>query len=109
LAEFQADNPTGELLPGAYAEIHIHLKSSTPTFILPVTALLFRSEGLRVGIVKGGNHAELVPVTMGRDFGKDVEISSGVNADDLIIVNPPDSLITGQEVRVVSPDAGGTR
>ena len=109
LAEFQADNPTGELLPGAYAEIHIHLKSSTPTFVLPVTALLFRSEGLRVGIVKGGNHAELVPVTMGRDFGKDVEISSGVKADDLIIVNPPDSLLTGQEVRVVSPATGGTR
>jgi RND family efflux transporter MFP subunit len=109
LAEFQADNPTSELLPGAYAEIHIRLKATTPTFILPVTALLFRSEGLRVGVVKGGNHAELVPVTMGRDFGKEVEVSSGVNADDLIIVNPPDSLLTGQEVRVVSPDAGGAR
>jgi RND family efflux transporter MFP subunit len=109
LAEFQADNPTGELLPGAYAEIHIHLKTTTPTLILPVTALLFRSEGLRVGVVKGGNHAELVPVTLGRDFGKEVEIASGINADDLIIVNPPDSLLKGQEVRVVSPDAGGGR
>jgi RND family efflux transporter MFP subunit len=107
LAEFEAANPTGELLPGAYAEVHLHLRSQSAAFILPVTSLLFRSEGLRVGIVKGGNHAELVPVTLGRDFGKELEVLSGIDSGDLIIVNPPDSLITNQAVRVVSTDGGG--
>jgi RND family efflux transporter MFP subunit len=110
LAEFEANNPSGELLPGAYAEIHLHLRSEAATFILPVTALLFRSEGLRVGTVKDGNRAELVPVTLGRDFGKEVEVVSGINEDDLIIVNPPDSLISKQQVRVVSTnEAGGAK
>ena len=103
LTEFEAPNPSGELLPGAYVEIHIHLKSQAPTLILPVTTLLFRSEGLRVGVVHG-NRAELVPVTLGRDFGNEVEVSSGIEPDDLVIVNPPDSLVSNQEVRIVQPD-----
>jgi len=102
LAEFEASNSTGELLPGAYAEVHLHVQSRAATLIVPVTALLFRSEGLRIGIVKAENRAALLPVTLGRDFGNEVEVVSGISDGDSIIVNPPDSLISNQSVRAVS-------
>jgi len=102
LSEFDAENPTGELLPGAFAEVHLKLPSAAATYILPVTAFLFRSEGIRIGVVKN-NHAELVPIVLGRDFGNEAEIVSGLNANDVVIVNPPDSLVSGQAVRVVQP------
>jgi len=68
--------------------------------LLPVNTLLFRSEGLRVGIVKDGKVA-LTPVTPGHDFGNQIEIVSGLKPDDQVIINPPDSIITGQQVQIV--------
>ena len=103
LCEFAADNPSGELLPGAFAEVHMKLPSAASTFIVPVSAFLFRSEGIRVAIVKH-NQAELIPVTLGRDFGNDAEVISGLNANDLVIINPTDSLVSGQAVRIATPD-----
>jgi RND family efflux transporter MFP subunit len=103
LVEVDVDNPTGELLPGAFAEVHLAVPSGAPTFILPVSALIFRAQGLQVGVVKDGNHAQLTNIILGRDFGSEVEVVSGLQGDDQVIINPPDSLISGEEVRVGQP------
>lgn len=106
LVEVDVDNPTGELLPGAYAEVHLKLPSDIPSFILPVNALIFRSEGLRAAIVTDGNHASLVPITLGRDFGNEVEVVSGLTGQEIIITSPPDSLVSGEQVRIAEPAKG---
>jgi RND family efflux transporter MFP subunit len=102
LVEVDVKNRTGELYPGAYAQVHFNLNSAQPTLILPVSTLMFRSEGLRVGIVHN-NKARLMPITIGRDDGKVVEVVNGLQADDEVIQSPPDSLIDGEAVRVVQP------
>ncbi len=105
LVEVDVGNPTGEILPGAYAEVHLKLSSATSTVVILVTCLIFRSEGLRVGVVRNG-HAALIPITLGRDFGTEVEVVSGLDGSERVITNPPDSLVEGQEVRSATPGAG---
>lgn len=105
LTEVDVENPAGILLPGSYAQVHLKLPAAAPSLILPVNALLFRSEGLRVGVVRTGNQAELVPVTLGNDYGTEVEVVSGISDDDSVIVNPPDSLMSGAPVRVASGES----
>ena len=104
LIEIQVHNPTGELLTGAYAELHLKLPGNVSTFTVPVNTLLFRSEGLRVVSVKD-NKATLLPVTLGRDFGTEVEVLTGLNGDEQLIVNPPDSIVSGQPVRLAQSGA----
>jgi RND family efflux transporter MFP subunit len=103
LVEVDVKNPTGELYPGAYAQVHFKLNNPRPTLILPVSTLMFRSEGLRVALVENNNKAKLVPITIGRDDGRNVEVVSGLQAGDEVIQSPPDSLIDGETVRVVQP------
>jgi RND family efflux transporter MFP subunit len=103
LTEVDIENTSGKLMPGAYAEVHLKLPAATAALALPVTALIFRSEGLQVAVVRDGNRAELVRVTQGRDFGTEVEITSGITAADFVIINPPDSLTSGAPVRVERP------
>jgi multidrug efflux pump subunit AcrA (membrane-fusion protein) len=103
LVEVDLDNAAGEILSGAFAEVHLHLDSAAPTLLLPVSALMFRSEGVRVATVASGNRAALVPVTLGRDFGTKVEVTSGLAPGDLVIDSPPDSLVDRQEVRIARP------
>jgi RND family efflux transporter MFP subunit len=103
LVEVDVENPDGTLLPGAYAEVHLKIPSGALAAIVPAGALIFRSQGLQVGIVENGNRAALKDVTLGRDFGADVEVVSGLTANDLVIVNPPDSLVSGETVRVAAP------
>ncbi len=100
LIEIDVANPTSTLLTGSYAEIHLKVSTQPSTFIIPVNTLIFRSEGLRVGIVKDGKVA-LTAVTPGHDFGNQIEIVSGLKPDDQIIINPPDSIVTGQQVQIV--------
>lgn len=100
LTEVDVDNPKGELLPGAFAYVHIKLANGTPSFTLPVNALMFRSEGLRVATVGSDNRVALVPITLGRDFGNEVEVIAGLKGDEQVIVNPPDSIQVGETVRV---------
>jgi len=100
LIEIDVDNPTGALLSGSYAEVHLKVPSQASTLLLPVNALLFRSEGLHVGIVKDGK-VVLTAVTPGHDFGNQIEIVSGLKPDDLVIINPPDSIVSGQQVQIV--------
>lgn len=103
LVEVDVVNSTGLLFPGAYTEVHFNLKSNGATLLIPSTALLFRSEGLRCATVVNGNRTALVPVTLGRDFGANVEVLSGLSEDANVIPNPPDSLVDGEIVRVVQP------
>ncbi|HTS27511.1 MAG TPA: efflux RND transporter periplasmic adaptor subunit, partial [Bryobacteraceae bacterium] len=100
LTEIEVNNSSGELLPGAYAQVHLKLDAAAPSLILPVTALLFRSEGLRVGVVRAGDKADLVPVALGNDYGTEVEVLSGLAETDSVIASPPDSLVSGAPVRV---------
>lgn len=106
LVEIAVNNPTGTLLSGAYAEVHLKLPGAASTFTLPVTTLLFRSEGLRVATVVDGQHAELKPITVGRDYGSEIEVVAGLTGDEAIIANPPDSIVSGEEVRVAVPSSG---
>ena len=110
--EVDVDNAQNRIKTGAYA--FVHLKSprsphtSTQSLTIPANTLLFRSEGLRVGVVRNG-HAELVPITIGRDFGATVEVVAGLQPTDQVIVNPSDSLASGNRVQVSAPQTGGSK
>ena len=106
LIEVDVDNPAGTLLTGSYAEVHLAIPSQASTYLLPVNTLIFRSEGLRVGIVKDGK-VVLTAVTPGHDFGNEIEIVSGLKSDDQVIINPPDSIVSGQEVQIVQATLPG--
>ena len=106
LVEIDVDNPTGTLLTGSYAEVHLAVPTQASTFLLPVNTLIFRSEGLHVAIVKGGK-VVLSAVTPGHDFGNQIEIVSGLKPDDQVIINPPDSIVAGQEVQIVQATLPG--
>jgi len=106
LIEVDVNNPTGTLLTGSYAEVHLKVPSQASTYLLPVNTLIFRSEGLQVGIVKDRN-VTLTTVTPGHDFGSQIEVVSGLNANDQVIINPPDSIVTGQKVQIVQATLPG--
>jgi multidrug efflux pump subunit AcrA (membrane-fusion protein) len=103
LVEISVNNPTGQLLTGAYAEVHMKLPVAASSFILPVNTLLFRSEGLRLAIVGPDKRVELRQIQVGHDFGSDIEIVAGLNGNESVIVNPPDSIVSGQSVRIAQP------
>jgi RND family efflux transporter MFP subunit len=106
LIEIDVENPKGTLLTGSYAEVHLAVPTQASTFLIPVNTLLFRTEGLHVGIVKDGK-VVLTEVTPGHDFGNEIEIVSGLKANDQIIINPPDSIVSGQEVQIVQATLPG--
>ena len=108
LVEVDVDNPTGELLPGAFTEVHLKIPSDIPSFIVPVNALIFRAQGLQVATVED-NKAKLVSISPGRDFGSEIEVVSGLTGQESIIVSPPDSIIDGEQVKISQPSPqGGT-
>jgi multidrug efflux pump subunit AcrA (membrane-fusion protein) len=104
LVEVEVDNHDHQLFPGAYAQVHFKIDSGNPTLVLPVPTLMFRSEGLRVAVVRDGK-ARLIPITISRDDGKTVEVSEGLQPSDLVVQNPPDSIIDGEAVHVVAPES----
>lgn len=106
LVEIDVDNPTGTLFTGSYAEVHMKLPEQSSTYLIPDNTLIFRSEGLQVAVVKDGKTV-LVPVTAGHDLGNTTEIVAGLNAGDQVIVNPPDSIVDGQEVQIVQASLPG--
>jgi RND family efflux transporter MFP subunit len=110
--EVDIDNRDGRIKPGAYVFVHLKLpdnaKKATSSLVIPANTLLFRSEGLRVGVVRS-NQAELVPITIGRDYGSTVEVVNGLKPTDQVIVNPSDSLTTGTPVRINAPKAGDSK
>jgi RND family efflux transporter MFP subunit len=99
LLEVDVDNRAGRLLPGAYTFVHLRLPAAVNSVTVPANTLLFRKEGLQAALVRSG-HAQLVPVTIGRDYGAKVEILSGLQPTDEVITDPSDSLIGGTAVHV---------
>jgi RND family efflux transporter MFP subunit len=104
LLEVDVENPAGRLLPGAYTFVHLTLPAATQSVTLPSNALLFRQEGLQAAVVRNG-HAQLVAVTIGRDYGEKVEILSGLQTSDAVIADPSDSLISGTAVHIAESKA----
>lgn len=100
LTEIDVENAKGDLLPGSYAEVHLKLPTDATTFKLPVNAVMFRTEGIQVALVEANGRVTLHPITLGRDYGNAVEVVGGLTGGERVIVNPPDSIETGQTVRV---------
>src|SRR5947209_5688455 len=104
--ELDIANPSGELLPGAYANVHFQLPLNAVPLVLPASTILFQAEGPQVGVVNSQGQVELRRVTLGHDFGDTIEILTGVRPADAVIANPPDSLTNGMHVAVQSASAG---
>src|ERR1700730_177315 len=98
LTEVDVQNPDGHLLPGAYVSVHFKLPQTVRSVVVPSNTLLFRSEGLRVGLVRDGR-VQLTLVKIGRDYGSTVEVISGLQASDAVVLDPADSLVSGAPVR----------
>ncbi len=102
--ELQVDNAKAELFPGAYSEVHFKLTSPVTTVRVPVNAVIFRSSGNQLAIVGPDNKVKLQNFTQGRDFGREIEVVAGVELNDNVIVNPPDSIADGAPVRIAAPE-----
>ncbi len=110
LVQLETDNASGALLPGGYTEVHFKLKTHPGALRVSANSLLFRPAGMQVAVVGKDNKVVLQTVTMGRDFGKEVEVLAGLSADQVIILNPSDSLVSGQAVKpqpVSQPERNG--
>ena len=103
LVELHMDNPSNEIQPGSYAQVRLTSGSLGQVVTLPNNTLLFRAQGLQVGVVKPDNTVELRDIKVGRDFGTTIQVVQGVTESDKVIVNPSDSLVTGAVVHVSSP------
>jgi RND family efflux transporter MFP subunit len=106
LVEVDVDNARGRLMPGAYVQVHLKLPEGTRSLVVPANTLLFRREGLQVGVVRDGK-AELVRVTPGHDYGVSMEILSGLQPTDDVILSPSDSLTSGIPVHISGSKMGG--
>ena len=106
LTEVDLDNPGATLLSGSYAEVHLQVPARHSTFLLPVSSLIFRGDKLQVSVVRNGK-VVISDVTPGHDFGEQIEVVAGLKANDQVIVNPPDSLVSGQQVNIVQSTLPG--
>jgi RND family efflux transporter MFP subunit len=106
--ELQLDNSSHEILPGAYTEVRFKLASDTKTLRLPSNTILFRSAGLQVATVDHDQHVKLKSIVQGRDFGSDIEVLSGLDPADVVVLNPPDSILDGEQVRIAPASASRT-
>jgi multidrug efflux pump subunit AcrA (membrane-fusion protein) len=108
LAQLSVDNKNRELLPGAYVEVHFKLPPGVAgeSLKLPANVLLFRGDGMHVATVDANQRVVMKAVTIGRDYGSDIEIVQGLSPDDNVILSPPDSLADGVTIRVATANAG---
>jgi RND family efflux transporter MFP subunit len=97
--EVDIDNPKTLLLPGAYVFVHLPMPATSQAPTIPSNALLFRKEGLRVGVVRDGR-VQLVPISIGQDYGDTVEVTAGLSPEDQVVLNPSDSLVSGIRVEI---------
>jgi RND family efflux transporter MFP subunit len=103
--ELELDNARHEIFPGAYAEVHFSLPGNAHSLRLPATTVLFRAPGPQVATVDSHNRVQLKSIVQGRDFGGSIEVLAGLDDGDQVVVNPPDSIINGVFVHVLSPAA----
>jgi multidrug efflux pump subunit AcrA (membrane-fusion protein) len=107
LTEVDVPNPTGTLLPGAYAQVNFNAKLSGQRLTLPINALLFRPEGTMAAVVGPDGRLNLKKLVIGRDFGASVEVLQGITPEDNIVINPPDALEQGEQVNVTAQTPEG--
>ncbi|WP_254459051.1 efflux RND transporter periplasmic adaptor subunit [Xanthomonas sacchari] len=107
LVQVAVDNQDGKLLPGGYASVRFDLPADAALLRVPASALVFDDKGLRVAVVDAHDTVVFKPVTIARDYGKTVELGSGVAAGDRLIESPPDGLADGDKVRISAPKAEG--
>lgn len=106
LIEIDVANPKGTLLTGSYAEVHLKIPAQSSTFTIPVNTLIFRTDKLQVGVIRDGKSV-LTDITPGHDFGAEIEVVAGLKAGDQVVLNPPDSLVSGQQVQIVDAKLPG--
>ena len=99
--ELQLDNSHYKLFPGAYTEVHFQLPGNPQTLRIPSNTVIFRSAGLQVATVDAAKRVKLKTIVQGRDLGATIEVISGIDANDVIVVNPPDSIVDGTPLRIV--------
>jgi multidrug efflux pump subunit AcrA (membrane-fusion protein) len=99
--ELEVDNAKGELFPGGYTEVHFKMPAGTNRVHIPANALIYRRNGLMVAAPDAAGRVNLKPITVGRDYGTVIEVTSGLAPNETVIVNPPDSLVQNQQVRIV--------
>jgi multidrug efflux system membrane fusion protein len=102
--EVDVPNKDSKLLPGSYGQVHFAVGDAVQRITVPVNSMLFRAEGPQVAVIGSDDKVELRSIIIGRDFGATLEILSGLGASDRIVINPPDSLEAGQQVRVAQTD-----
>lgn len=107
LTEVDVPNKDAKLLPGSFGEVHFAVGSNVDKVTVPVNAMLFRAQGPQVAVVGADKKIELRPITIGRDYGATLEILAGVNTNDQVVINPPDSLEPGQQVNVAAAAKNG--
>jgi RND family efflux transporter MFP subunit len=98
------ENPSGELMTGAFANVHLLLPGPSTSINIPASALIFDAEGLRVATIGDDGRVRLKRVTIARDFGGEVEIGSGLGTEDRVITTPPDGIANGDKVQVAGKD-----
>jgi RND family efflux transporter MFP subunit len=103
--ELELDNAKGEIFPGAYAEVHFKIPASAETLRLPANTVLFRAAGLQVATLDTDHRVRLKSIVQGRDFGNTIEVLSGLEPNEVVVLNPPDSITNGQQVRIATPAA----
>jgi RND family efflux transporter MFP subunit len=110
LVEVQVPNPEGKLLPGMYVEVDLHLPRKDPPLLLPSDTLSVRPEGTMVAVLDSNNSVHFQRVVIGRDYGSQIEILSGLSAGQRVIANPNDAVQEGAKVHPVlgaTGDSGG--
>jgi membrane fusion protein, multidrug efflux system len=105
LVELHLDNPNNQIQPGSYAQVRLTAAALGQLVTVPNNTLLFRAQGLQVGVVKPDNTVELRDIKVGRDFGTTIQVVQGITPSDKVILNPADSLVTGDVVRIAAPPA----
>ncbi|TDG02965.1 efflux RND transporter periplasmic adaptor subunit [Paraburkholderia guartelaensis] len=109
LVQLAVDNKQGQLFPGEYTEVHLAMPGDAHALFVPASALIFRAHGMQVAVADAHQHVQLRDVTIGTDLGTRVEITSGLHAGERVIDNPPDSLASGDLVRLASTNAPGAQ
>jgi RND family efflux transporter MFP subunit len=104
--ELELDNAQGEIFPGAYAEVHFKIPPNAETLRLPANTVLFRAAGLQVATLDSDHRVTLKSIVQGRDFGNTIEVLSGLQPNEVVVLNPPDSIANGVLVRIATPAAG---
>src|SRR5882724_5467965 len=100
--EVDVANPDGAILPGAYASVRLNAKDAEPRLSIPVSALLFRPDGVQVATINAANRVAMQSVTLGRDFGTRIEISTGLDEHARVVANPNDAIAAGEFVSVAA-------